>query len=529
MHGFFNSPGFGRVATIGVVGSLLMASCGVGAQPSGQAAVSSGKSVADSPELPTPANSSAKVTYQDRAVVFDRATWKKEVRAISSNQTTYTFDGASAQAKQLQPGKTLFLYGRALRKVTTVQSQGGQLVVSTENAALTDLVKDGTIKWNQPVDFSKGFLSGNTSLITAPNGRIQGAESPSPDAAPTDAAPTDAVPSPDMETPPPDSSPSPVGMSGSSPSMAYTGADGTRQTLGFRLAEANPLSITVGNYKLSAAFTPTSDRLNVTFTAEATSGFGGGTVMVEGKGFIKKFSQSSAIEIRSGNVASYSQQESGADAEMTITWNSKKDDSGTMASTTILKPQVSYNAPFAVGGIPMFTEIGAGVAVIPSFSTRGSANASFKVSYRGNQGIDYSKGKVGGADNHSGSFSIENSTLVSPSIIGMTALVTFPKVTIGFGWREPGLSFDDATKGVSAAGWTDLLFTMSSLTTGLVNAGTGTSCVKSYFSVKGRVGMEFKILGIELPNPGPQEIWKKDVKKVVPPGSPLCEKLPDPE
>ena len=515
-----------RGLATGVLLCLVLTSCGGSAPPSGQA--TSRTPVADTPELSTPAYSSSRVTYQDRAVVFDRATWKRDLKSISDDQTTYTFDGGSPQAKQLQAGKTLFLYGRAFRRVTGVQAQGGQLVVSTDNAALTDLIKDGSLKWKQAPDFSKGaFITGNSSLIGSPGGRIHTSDSPSPASSPADSTPSadPGSPSPEPATPSPDGTP--VAMSGPGRDMVLTAPDGSQRTAGYRLAGADPGSITVDGYKLAVSYTPAPDRVSVKLTA--SKDFGAGTVSLTGSGFIKKFTQTADIEIRSGSLDSYTQHQDGVDAEMTISWLSRKEGSGTMSETTILKPSISYNAPFVVAGIPMFTEIAVNAAAIPAFSTQGSARASFKISYSGDHGIDFKQGKVAGGDHHSGTFSIENSSLVSTSIISMTAEIAFPKITIGFGWRQPGLSFSGsvagAAQGVSAAGWTDLLITMSSITTGLVNAGTGTSCVKTQFAVTGRVGMEFKIFGIDLPNPGAQEIWIKKVHTVVPPGSPLCEKL----
>ncbi|MFN2464598.1 MAG: hypothetical protein ABR573_11945 [Candidatus Dormibacteria bacterium] len=524
-----------RHALIGVATALLLAACGgVGASdPTGLPQTSRAVAVADSPELPVPAGATAQVTYQDRAVVLDRSTWKKDVRAISSDQTTYTLDASSAAAGKLRPGMTLFLYGRALRKVTGVKSQGGQVVVTTENAAITDLVKDGSIKWNQPVDVTKGgFVSGSTTS-QGPNGRQHTAESPSPGASPGDAVatpdPGSASPDPGAATPDPAAptpEPSPVAMSNPRTSMVLTWPDGQRQSVGFNLAGAPAVS-DVDGYKLAAEYTVVADRVDLKLTA--SKDFGAGTVSLEAKGFIKNFQQSTSIEIRSGAVESFSQQSSNVSAAMTVSWLSKKEGPGQMASTTILKPQVSYNLPFSVAGIPMFVEIGANAALIPAFSSQGTAKASFTLSYQGNEGVDFSRGKVGGTDTHSGNFEIKDSKITSPAIVSMTSLISFPKLTLGLGWRQPGLSFSDSVKGVSAAGWVDLLLTMSSITTGLDNAGTGTSCIKTLFSVAGRTGLEFKVLGIDLPTQDHDPVWRKKATLTVPEGSPLCAKVAMPE
>lgn len=505
-----------------VTGCLLMAACGPLPEPTrgGQGPSGAGPySVAEIPELPTPTEASVKVTYTDRAIVFDRATWKRELKAISNDQVNYTFDASSSLAQRLKPDSILFLYGRAFRKVSAVVASGGRLVVTTETAALTDLIQDGTIKWRQQVDFGRGgFVSGNTGLLNGGSGQVHTPDAPSsptPQESPTDAPPAD--------TPSPDSSP--VATAAGDPGMTLIGADGARRTVGYHLADG-PALTTADGYKLAVNYQSVPGRVNVALTA--SKDFGAGSVMVEAKGFVKSYSQQSSLEIHNGTMDSFSQHTDGVQAEMNLSWLAKKDTPGAMAGTSILKPQMSYNLPFAVGGIPMFFELATNLATIPAFSSRGAAKASFRVTYNGDAGIDFSHGATTTSEHHTGDFGVQDSNLTSPAVTSITGLLSFPKLTVGVGWREPGLTFSDSTKGVSAAGWVDLLMTASALTTGLTNAGTGTSCIKTVFAVAYRSGLEFKILGIDLPTAGPKEMWKKHVTSIVPEGSPLCVKTPAP-
>ncbi len=67
----------------------------------------------------------------------------------------YTFDaaGVAASGLKIAPGRILVLYNKALRKITSVQTQGNDLIVDTDYAPLTDAIVNGTISWDVGVIF----------------------------------------------------------------------------------------------------------------------------------------------------------------------------------------------------------------------------------------------------------------------------------------------------------------------------------------------------------------------------------------
>lgn len=66
------------------------------------------------------------VTYQPNAVVFDQKATENALKGVSGDGATYVLN-ASSPAAQLKPGSVLFLYGIAIRKVTSVQTQGSNI------------------------------------------------------------------------------------------------------------------------------------------------------------------------------------------------------------------------------------------------------------------------------------------------------------------------------------------------------------------------------------------------------------------
>src|ERR1700730_14760707 len=66
------------------------------------------------------------VKYQPQTVVFDVAATEKALRGVSDDGSTYFLDSSQPAVRQLKPGSVLFLYGVALRKVTSLQTRGSE-------------------------------------------------------------------------------------------------------------------------------------------------------------------------------------------------------------------------------------------------------------------------------------------------------------------------------------------------------------------------------------------------------------------
>ncbi len=99
------------------------------------------------------------VKYGPETVVFDEAATERAFRAVSDDGATYILDASEPAVHQLKRGSVLFLYGVALRKVTSLQPSGSNVVVSTTQAQLTDAIRHGEIAWQVPIDFTEGFSS----------------------------------------------------------------------------------------------------------------------------------------------------------------------------------------------------------------------------------------------------------------------------------------------------------------------------------------------------------------------------------
>ncbi len=127
------------------------------------------------------------------------------VRSVSDDSTVWTIDASAPHADELAVGKVMFLTSNGLGRITSLDRTGNDLAVSLSPVDLTDVVSEGTITVDEPIDpeefvaqLSPGLLSVETpQLGGATNGlRRPGTQQPTgqPNAAPTADAPTTTAP-----------------------------------------------------------------------------------------------------------------------------------------------------------------------------------------------------------------------------------------------------------------------------------------------------------------------------------------------
>lgn len=104
------------------------------------------------------------IQYTSNTVVISTQTIKSQLVSVSKDGVTYTFKSNHGILAKLKPGKVMLLTHLAARDVKKVNTSHGHFVVSTTPAELTDLVQNGSLSLNSPVDFSKGFVIGGTAV-----------------------------------------------------------------------------------------------------------------------------------------------------------------------------------------------------------------------------------------------------------------------------------------------------------------------------------------------------------------------------
>jgi protocatechuate 3,4-dioxygenase beta subunit len=110
---------------------------------------------------------SSGTVVSDDAEVLDSMSLKA-LRQVSDDMTTLTFAAETAQIGQLKPGDVLLTAPSATfpdgicRKVVSVADQGGKPVVTTAQAALTDVIDQGEVAFSQRIsgaDLSQEYVT----------------------------------------------------------------------------------------------------------------------------------------------------------------------------------------------------------------------------------------------------------------------------------------------------------------------------------------------------------------------------------
>lgn len=75
--------------------------------------------------------------------------------AADTENHVYTFDqaGVTAAGLDLSPGRLIFIYGMAVRRIETATPQGPNVVLTTEYADLTEAIVNADIAWDMGIEF----------------------------------------------------------------------------------------------------------------------------------------------------------------------------------------------------------------------------------------------------------------------------------------------------------------------------------------------------------------------------------------
>ncbi|WP_310963759.1 hypothetical protein [Nocardioides terrisoli] len=117
------------------------------------------------PAQPSPSRpATSRIQYTSKTVLVPKKTARQQLKSVSKDGATYTFKKRTGALRKLKPGRVMLLPHLAVRDVTKVKRHHGRLVVRTRPAAITDLVKSGSISLSSPIDFKKGFVIGRSAV-----------------------------------------------------------------------------------------------------------------------------------------------------------------------------------------------------------------------------------------------------------------------------------------------------------------------------------------------------------------------------
>lgn len=92
------------------------------------------------------------ITYQPNVVLVGGGA--DMVRSVSGDSMTWTIDAGAPHIEDLEPGKVMFLTGRAVGRVLQLEQRDDDVVVTLGPVDLTEVIQDGDISVSTPLDVS---------------------------------------------------------------------------------------------------------------------------------------------------------------------------------------------------------------------------------------------------------------------------------------------------------------------------------------------------------------------------------------
>lgn len=131
-------------------------------------AISCSDDTASNPVEDTTITPIYEVEYSDNTIIL-KDNDNNLVIGLDTASNTYTLDGSKFE-EDPKEGEIILIEGKLLRKVKSAMRNGSNLVVETEDAALTDVIKNGEIAWDITPEWNNAtaLKFDGTTVMTMP-------------------------------------------------------------------------------------------------------------------------------------------------------------------------------------------------------------------------------------------------------------------------------------------------------------------------------------------------------------------------
>jgi hypothetical protein len=515
-----------RVVVLSAVLAPLCLSLGCSRRESATPARSGQADAASRPvDLTSRPGTRFKVTYSDRTVPVTQTAFRRALKRASSDRRVLVFDKAAEPFASLKPGSILFIKKLAFLKVVAVLTEGADVYVAVTSAALPDVIRNGDIHWQVPVNF--GEFHRTRRAAERQRGGVDWFANWRSRLTPNLIATLRAD------------------------SRVEDGAEGGKeepQDEGEGAEEGNWefKGLHSGGWSYAVQYTPQPDRLNFAVQLRREKETTEATLTAEG--YIQNFETSATVLVEDSVTKYFDYHNKDLNGAVKLSWHAEKTAEGKedpLKSELKLKLPTSFTIPLPLGDFPFSLEISESVIVAPAFSQVGdAARGSFKVTYTGTQGFSIEGGKTTFDGTTSGDAGIESYGAVSRLIPGTCIVaVALPKMELkpGFGAAlekiEEGVpsevsdsifkhleemageylkenlkeDFKDAFQTTAAA------FFSVAVSTSALSSGSAVliPCQGAHLVVSAKVGAEMRLLGLRVLE-AEKEIFSRKLNYAVP-------------
>lgn len=345
------------------------------------------------------------VAFKDDTVILDSSVVAKSALAASKDGSMYVFQDPPTKLKRLQPGTTVLFSGLALRKIVSVQTLGNLALVATQPADLSDAIREGTMKWNYPVNF--GEIARKMAFSRYPhraNDPLEAFESWLP---------------------------------------SFT-----------RLVLADGLTVTVQHSGSTQGWqydTTTTIEENHMHIAEVLQrkDAGGMNIKVRAIADLQNFQTFADIEVHDGVITKFVYDNKDVRGTLDFDWAGSKTNPGAgtlqSAEQSIVLPPLA-EIPLDVGGFPFTMDVGSQVLVRPGFTgNKEMVHGHSTIHFSGDQGFTVTNGLTApdGAVHGDATIDDDTSSLSAIGPIGFLAAVSMPNLELRPGILSFSLQVDN--------------------------------------------------------------------------------------
>lgn len=470
------------------------------------------------------------VRWKPSTVRVSREAALRSLQAVSDDGADYTFDASEPSVASLAPGRVLFIWGTALRKVTAVDRAATGLVVHTAPAPLTEAIDDANLAFAFPRE-ARGFVT-----LATPDPAAPARTSAAPWAAPGDGrAPLRYASLRPIAPGPPTQEGAEPGEGHATESEGEGGYDyrragsvgsweydlaWTRVTggldfeLGVKRSVEGPEAVGTDEAKDQA-----KEQAEATKAArekamggkgkkEEAKGIEGPSaafaldltgIVVTVKGHVDDLGGGGKLVIAHGEFVEFALEKPHIGGTLDFDWKARLGAPGTYSDNAKLKLPVSYKIPIVVAGLPLMLELGGGLLVAPALTSKyASAHGRFTLTFDTQAGVSL----AGVEPDASGGGLLQvakdaASNVTSLGVSGIMVAMQFPRVGLGMG-----------VFGTYGLAYVDLVWAGNEVATG----GLGLiQCQKFQLNATGGAGVIAEFLGVKIPGSDQKKVWKEEV------------------
>ncbi|MEP2937629.1 MAG: hypothetical protein ABJM06_09875 [Gilvibacter sp.] len=289
---------------------------------------------------------------------------------------TYVFSKNANEIENLKPGTVVLFETHSLRKIKSVTSEGGKIIIQSEFARLTDYYKDAKISYSTPINWDNSTTATTKMTVGLPVATMVKSAS--------------------------------VNMSGAQQGVS---AEYKRELNGWKV-----------NFKLTPE---AGDKLKINLSAKK-----GNVCSIVTEGYISSFTSNMNIEINNSQTNAFSYSNDGIEGELEVKFSAV----GLGSEIAILQIPAKIERTILVNGvIPVTLRLKANLKILPEVAVGSSSQVSMKLTYNTNTGFNFDGSKlnpIGTLTGDNPEQTGDNNT-ATMAIAGMGVGVEFPRFEIG--------------------------------------------------------------------------------------------------